>query len=111
MSELFGKELYGKVCEHGSLARSCGMCELIQTLAAERDAFGKRETELESALQKLMDRFEKRSEEIHGLYLENNRMKKGLKDILAHCKIVMPHGYNLMGVYRIAEEALAGELK
>jgi hypothetical protein len=46
-------EEFGKVCEHGSLARSCRICELEkenaelrQLLAKERDDFGKKETEL-----------------------------------------------------------------
>ena len=50
----------GKTCEHGSLARQCPVCELLadldrleQLLAKERDAFGKKETELMSENAKL----------------------------------------------------------
>ena len=56
--------------------------------------------------QALVDQVFKLKAKLKEAEAEIDRLKNGLKNIKRHCHIVIPHGYKLMGTYRIAEDAL-----
>lgn len=58
---------FSEVCKHGSLARSCGICELESDLSDSR-----------KATEAVLKRFEERTALIPELQAENNRLREAL---------------------------------